>query len=88
MKVKSIQMERIFRLSANGVKLYEQSGIIRPKRNSGNRYREYSETDMQMLGASLQYRGYGFSVQETARIVREMDVREQLRVMQERSEEL
>ena len=70
MKLKGTDLERIFGLSTNAVKYYEKNGILAPQRNPENRYRIYSQEDMQLLGSAQQLRHFGFSVEEAAAMMR------------------
>ena len=64
MKLRNADIESMFGLSTNGVKLYEKQNIIRPMRQPGNQYRVYGFDDMQTMGYAAQYRRFGFSLQE------------------------
>lgn len=88
MKIKATEMERIFGMSPNGIRLYEKHGIIRPAREAGSRYRLYGEEEMQAMGCGVQLRRYGFSMQETGELLGGADEAGQLRALQERDEAL
>lgn len=46
------------------IRFYEKQGLIQPKRNPDNEYREYSEEDLKMLKKILVLRKIGFSLSE------------------------
>lgn len=66
MKIKATEMEKIFGMSQNGIRLYEKSGILRLARREGNGYRAYGEEEMLAMGSGIQLRRYGFSMQEAS----------------------
>lgn len=78
----------MFHMSANGIKLYEKHGIIHPDRCEGSHYRIYGLNEMQALGCGIQYRRYGFTMQETGRLLSGADEQEQIAAMRRRSDEL
>ena len=88
MRIKATEMERMFHMSANGIKLYEKHGIIRPERSEGSRYRVYGTDEMQTMGCGIQLRRYGFSMQETARLLGGADAQEQIDAMEHRIDAL
>lgn len=81
-------MERMFHLSANGVRLYEKHGIIHPERCEDNGYRVFDEEDRRAMGCGIQLRRFGFSMPETARLLGGADEQEQLAAMERRASEL
>ena len=46
MNIKATDMERIFGMSQNGIRLYEKSGILRLARREGSGYRDYGAEEM------------------------------------------
>lgn len=81
-------MERMFHLSANGVRLYEKHGIIRPGRCEENGYRIFNEEDERAMVCGIRLRRYGFSMPETAQLLSVADEQEQLAAMERRASEL
>lgn len=57
-------MER-FGVTRDTVKYYEKKGLLVPKRTD-NRYRTYTEADVQKLKMILDYRNMGFSLEQIA----------------------
>lgn len=78
MKIKATDMEKIFGLSPNGIRLYEKYGILRVARMAGSRYRLYDPEALQAMGCGVQLRRYGFSMGETARLLGAAEDEEQL----------
>lgn len=86
MKIKASEMERMFCLSPNGIKLYEKHGIIMPLRDEKSRYRQYRADEVQAMGYSAQLRRFGFSMQETAQLLCHMDSSAQMDALCSRSD--
>lgn len=84
MKIKATDMEKIFGLSPNGIRLYEKYGILRVARKAGSRYRLYDPEALQAMGCGVQLRRYGFSMGETARLLGAAEDEEQLRALEAR----
>lgn len=84
MKIKATDMEKIFGLSPNGIRLYEKYGILRVARMAGSRYRLYDPEALQAMGCGVQLRRYGFSMGETARLLGAAEDEEQLRALEAR----
>lgn len=81
-------MEKMFNLSANGIKLYEKSGILKPRRCEQGHYRQYDQNEMQAMGCALQYRGYGFSIQDTAQLLNEMNDAQKMQTLSDQADRL
>ena len=88
MKIKATQMERIFGMSQNGIRLYEKHGILRLKRSEGGSYRLYGPEEMLAMGCGVQLRGYGFTMQETGELFGGTDESGQLHALEAREEAL
>ena len=87
-RIKATDMERMFRMSANGIRLYEKHGIIKPQREEGSAYRVYGEPEMQAMGCAVQFRRYGFTMPQTAQLLGGMDEARQRSAMAERVDAL
>ena len=85
MRIKATQMERIFGMSQNGIRLYEKHGILRLERRAGSSYRLYGPEEMLAMGCGVQLRRYGFSVQETGELL-DTDEDGQLHALEAREE--
>lgn len=87
MKVKASEMEKLFGLSPNGIKLYEKQGIISPERLH-NDYRLYGERELMSMGYAIQLRRFGFSMQETSHLMTQEDFEGQEEAFLQRADEL
>lgn len=56
-------------LSRSNIRFYEKEGLVKPRRNTGNSYRDYSEKDIGELQKIAYLRTLGISVEEIRRIV-------------------
>lgn len=88
MSIKATEMERIFGMSQNGIRLYEKSGILRVERRAGSGYRVYGTEEMLAMGCGVQLRRYGFSMQEAGELLGGMGEEGQLRALEAREEAL
>lgn len=86
MKIKATDMEKIFGLSPNGIRLYEKYGILRVARKADSRYRLYDPEALQAMGCGVQLRRYGFSMGETARLLGAAEDEEQLQALEARGQ--
>lgn len=86
MRIKAAEMEQMFGMSPNGIRLYEKYGIIRPERKGS--YRVYGQEEMRTMGWAIQLRRYGFSMPETAQLLCGADSAEQISALRRRSDEL
>ena len=55
-------------LSRSNIRFYEKEGLIRPQRNTGNRYRDYSERDIEELQKIACLRTLGISIEDIRRV--------------------
>lgn len=88
LKIKATQMQRIFGMSQNGIRLYEKNGVLRLERKAGSGYRLYGPEEVQAMGSGVQLRRYGFTMQETGELLGGMDEDGQLHALQAREEAL
>lgn len=79
-KVKSLQ--EWLGLSDNGLRLYEKEGVIHPKINEANGYREMSITEGTLMSIGLVFTKYGITIRETAELMR-MDIGQQTQYLEE-----
>ena len=83
MKIKAV--EELLGLSRANIRFYEDKGLLSPDR-SGNRYREYSEADIERLKKIIILRKMGVSLEDISAIInRKAELNE---VLQKRSGEL
>ncbi|HZR74352.1 Cu(I)-responsive transcriptional regulator [Bradyrhizobium sp.] len=55
---------------AKTIRFYEEAGIIKPAARSSNRYRGYSESDVQTLSFVRRARALGFSLKDVASLLK------------------
>lgn len=89
-------------LSANTLRMYEQEGIIPIRKNKRNGYRYFTAYDITQLMRSRIYRGYGFSLQDTGKLLqgssredilfmlerRDRDMEQEMQLMKMKQEQL
>jgi Cu(I)-responsive transcriptional regulator len=56
-------------VATKNIRYYESIGLISPAKRAGNGYRDYQETDVQMLNFVNRARGLGFSVKQVAELL-------------------
>lgn len=71
-------------VSPDLLKLYEEYGLIAPRRDPGSQYRYYDIYDGGQLVSCLTLRNMGFSVRQTAEVLRTMDHSALVRALKER----
>lgn len=58
------QVSKMFNISTNKVRFYEEKGLIKPERNQINDYRCFTEEDLIKLQSILLYRVLGLSIED------------------------
>ncbi|EQB86347.1 hypothetical protein M918_14750 [Clostridium sp. BL8] len=58
------QAAKMFNISTNKVRFYEEKGLIKPERNQNNDYRYFTEEDLIKLQSILLYRVLGLSIED------------------------
>ncbi len=66
MKIKDVEQKT--GMNRSQIRFYEKAGLLAPKREKENRYRDYTEADVEELKKILLLRGLGISVEEIRRI--------------------
>lgn len=56
-------------LSRSNIRFYEKEGLVRPQRNTGNSYRDYSEKDIEEIQKIAYLRTLGITIEDIRRIV-------------------
>lgn len=80
---------RLLGMSAEGIRLYERSGILRAQReNEENEYRSYDHLDITALIRARGYHYCGFSTREIERLINSSDTGEVTRLYAEKEKEL
>lgn len=65
------EIEKITGISKQAIRFYEKEGLISPKRNQDNQYREYDENDVRTLKMIYVFRKVGLSVGEISKVLKE-----------------
>ena len=65
------EIEKITGISKQAIRFYEKEGLISPKRNQDNQYREYAENDVKTLKLIYILRKKGLSVDEISKVLKE-----------------
>lgn len=56
-------------LTRSNIRFYEKEGLVKPQRNTGNSYRDYSEKDIEELQKIAYLRTLGISIEEIRQVV-------------------
>ena len=62
------EVEQLVDITKKNIRFYEQQGLLNPARNENNRYREYSEEDVDMLRRIKLLRRLAVPISEIRRI--------------------
>lgn len=80
---------KLLGMSAEGIRMYERSGILRAQReNEENEYRSFDHLDITALIRARGYHYCGFSTREIARLINSPDVEEVTELYARKEEEL
>ena len=63
------EIEQLVGITKKNIRFYEEQGLIHPKRNSGNDYREYTEADAELLLKIKLLRKLNVPIEEIRRII-------------------
>lgn len=58
------EVESLVQITKKNIRFYEDQGLLSPKRNSENGYRDYSEKDVEILQQIKLFRKLGVSIEE------------------------
>lgn len=67
-RLKINEVEQLLGLSKANIRFYEKQGLLCPERTE-NKYREYSDADIERLKTIVIFRKLGISVQDIGRIL-------------------
>lgn len=65
------EVEALVGITKKNIRFYEQEGLIRPKRNTDNGYREYDNSDVETLKVIKMLRLIGISIEEIREVLSE-----------------
>jgi DNA-binding transcriptional MerR regulator len=75
-------------ITPDTIRFYEKEGIIRPKKNPLNGYREYSFEDITRLSDILFYRNVDFSIGDIRQIVNGISSEDMLTMIREKEQDI
>lgn len=78
-------LRNFFSLSENGLRLYEKAGLCTPTRDEQNGYRVCSLSDAVLMCNAYDYTRFGFTLRDTASILREGSLEDQIAALRERN---
>lgn len=81
------KVARLLDISTEAIRFYESKGIVQPLRDEETGYRYFTTWDLHMLLRARHYRQYGFSLEQTAQLLREGDLLEQAKTIRKQEEE-
>ena len=86
MSYKTQQVADLLGLSAEALKNYERSGIVKPVRDSSSGYRQFSYMDVCLLIRVKMYRQFGFSLKDVEAMINETDLNMTLEHLESRKQ--
>ncbi|TWH45527.1 MerR family transcriptional regulator [Sporomusa sp. KB1] len=87
-KYKIGAMARLLGMSTEGLRYYEESGIITPKKQEDSKYRYYDVWDIHILVRARAYRRLGFSLQDVYAIINSQEDIDISQLLTEREKEI
>ena len=87
------EVEKLTGMSKQTIRFYEKEGLVSPKRNQENQYREYDENDIKQLKLIYVLRKTGLSVEDISRVLKdEISMRDAInarraKIVEERKEQ-
>ncbi|SFD06524.1 MerR family transcriptional regulator [Butyrivibrio sp. YAB3001] len=78
---------QIFDIGREALRHYERQGILNPKVNPDNGYRQYDYWDICMIIEILRYRSYGLSIAETKKTLFDLDFEKIIESLEKHTEE-
>lgn len=88
MKYKIGDVAKILGISPDLLRYYEKKGIVHPEKDPDNDYRYYEPWDINFLIDCLWYKGFGFSLEQIARILTQSNVKDVIYDMDAVEEEI
>lgn len=81
------EVEKITGISKQNIRYYERQGLINPRRNEENDYREYSQADVRILKIIKLFRKLDMPIEEIRKLLEdEVQLQEAVKVQKERLE--
>ena len=88
LKYKIGDVAKILGISPDLLRYYEKKGIVHPEKDPENDYRYYEPWDINFLIDCLWYKGFGFSLEQIARMITQSNVKDLIYDMSDAEEEI
>ena len=75
------QVAKLLDMPVETIRFYEKNQILSPERKENSTYREFEVWEIFNLFECLGYRGYGFSVKDVKRIMKDASLQEIVEMM-------
>lgn len=82
------QIVKLAGVSASMLRKYEEAGLLNPKRNEENRYRQYSSSDVNRILQIRQFRKLNIPLKKIAELLNEQNPEKNIATLQQYQEEL
>lgn len=70
------EIEKMTGISKQNIRFYESNGLLKPKRNKDNNYREYDENDVVLLNKIKLLRKLDFSITEISHMIQSNEIKD------------
>ncbi|ABA89421.1 helix-turn-helix transcriptional regulator, MerR family [Syntrophotalea carbinolica DSM 2380] len=74
MKYKISEVSKMFGITSEAIRYYEEQHIIKPSKSDSSGYRNYNVWDIHALLQARAYRRYGYSLSETADLINNSEI--------------
>ena len=75
-------------LAPSAIRYYETQGLVQPERQPFSTTRYYKDRDLKILLLARQYRSWGFSLEETAKLLRDASLQDYRTALEAQSKEI
>lgn len=82
------EVAELLGITPSAIRKYEEKGILKSKRQTGNDYRQYDVHDIAKLIRARMYKNMGFSIMETAEILNETRLNDYAGVIERKKKEI
>lgn len=82
------EVAELLGITPSAIRKYEEKGILKSKRQTGNDYRQYDVHDIAKLIRARMYKNMGFSILETAEILNNTRLNEYADVIERKKKEI
>lgn len=88
MKYKIGEIAKLFGMTTEGIRYYEDSGIVTPKKQEDSNVRYYDVWDIHMLIRVRTYRQIGFSLAEVSNLINHQESIDMAKVLTEKEKDI